>query len=181
MKADDQRAGQKSIEQFWALQKLSKVTKTSYMMRVNQYLKHINMDADAFVAKTKKDPETFQKEFIAYLAKWGEGARPSTIVFVRDSLKRFLETSRVQNVDWSYVNQFVPERKRYGEDRAPTADEIRRIVNAADLRMRSLVLFLCSSGARIGAIVIWTLHFESTFGLSSHMVAVISPSSSRDI
>lgn len=135
-----------------ALQRLSPVTKRNYMMRINLYLNHIHKDPDTFVKETRKRPKEFEKQFIAFLQEWGKGARPSTVAFVRDSLRRFLQVNRVGGIDWNYVSDFIPQRRKYGEDRAPTIEEIRRIVSTADLRLRCLVLFLCSSGSRIGAI-----------------------------
>jgi integrase len=67
-------------------------------------------------------------------------------------VKRFLELNRVEGVNWQYINEYVPSAKKAGQDRAPTIEEIRRMVDVADLRMKCLVLFLCSSGARIGSV-----------------------------
>lgn len=122
------------------------------MMRIRQYLNYIGRDADTFVSETKAAPKAFEKQFIAFLEEWGKNARPSTVAFARDSLKRFLQANRVENIDWTYINDFIPQRRKYGEDRAPTLEEIRRIVTTADLRLKCLILFLCSSGARIGSI-----------------------------
>ncbi len=148
----DGKEEQESVHTFMALKKLSSVTKRNYMMRIDLYLKHIGKDADTFVRETKKNPKAFEKQFVNFLEEWGKNARPSTIAFVRDSLRRFLEINRVEKVDWKYISNFIPQRRKYGEDRAPTIEEIRRIVDTADLRLRCLVLFLCSSGSRIGAI-----------------------------
>ena len=80
------------------------------------------------------------------------GSSSSTTMSFRDSVKRFLEINRVETVNWSYINEFVPSAKKAGQDRAPTSDEIRRMIDVSDLRMKCLVLFLCSSGARIGSV-----------------------------
>ena len=73
----------------------------------------------------------------------------STTAF-RDSVKKFLEINRMEEVKWGYVNEFVPGAKKAGQDRAPTLEEVRRVVDVSDLRTKCLVLFLCSSGSRIG-------------------------------
>jgi integrase len=70
----------------------------------------------------------------------------------RDALKKLFELNRVQGIDWNYINEFLPKHKKFGEDRAPTLEEVKKMVGRADLRMKCLILFLCSSGARIGSI-----------------------------
>lgn len=42
--------------------------------------------------------------------------------------------------------------RKSGQDRAPTIDEIRKVASVADLRTECVILFLCSSGARIGSV-----------------------------
>lgn len=90
---------EESIRIFMALRKLSPVTKRNYMMRIRLYLDYIHKDADTFVRETQKKPKEFEKQFISFLEDWGKGARPSTIAFVRDSLRRFLQVNRVENVN----------------------------------------------------------------------------------
>jgi integrase len=149
------RAGEpepESMRTFLAMKKLSDLTKYNYRFRIDQYLRWIGKDPDTFVRETANDPKAFEKQFIAFLGEEGRGKRPTTVAFIRDSLKKFLEINRVGGIDWRYISEFVPQRKRYGDDRAPTVEEIRRLLSAADLRMRCLILFLASSGARIGSI-----------------------------
>jgi len=91
-------------------------------------------------------------EFVAFLGKKEKATSAATVALIRNSVKKFLDVNKVQGIDWDYINDCIPEKKRFGEDRAPTSDEIRRLVNAAELRIKCLILFLCSSGARIGAL-----------------------------
>ncbi len=135
-----------------SVKKLSKASKVNYKMRIDQYLRYVGMDPDAFVKETKKNPKGFEKQFIAFLEEVGKGVGPSTVAFARDSLRRFLEVNRVKGIDWDYIGQFIPERKRFGNDRAPTVEEIGHIVSNVEIRLKCLILFLASSGARIGAI-----------------------------
>lgn len=141
-----------SMRTFLAVKKLSDLTKYNYRFRIEQYLRWTGRDADALVREAAADPKAFERQFIAFLGEAGSGLKPTTVAFIRDSLKKFLEINRVGGIDWMYVSEFVPQRKRFGDDRAPTVEEIRRLLGIADLRMKCLILFLASSGARIGSI-----------------------------
>ena len=141
-----------SVGRLLAAAKLSPQTRENYVLRVRAYLRRLGQTPDVFVRKVGEDPNWFEEGFIAFIGEISKTSATSTTAFWRDSLRRFLEINRVKGVDWDYVNQFLPKVRKWGMDRAATPDEVRRLVSIADLRMRCLILFLCSSGARIGSV-----------------------------
>jgi len=142
----------KTIATLMASMRLSEATKKGYLGRVEKYLRHVRKEPDQFVREVKSHPRKFEGEFIRFIQQTGKTSSPSTTTAYRDSLKRFLEINRVTGIKWEYINEFVPSSRKAGQDRAPTQEEVRKIVDVADLRMKCLVLFLCSSGARIGSV-----------------------------
>jgi hypothetical protein len=54
-------------------------------------------------------------------------------------------------VQWKKIARGLPRGKRYADDRAPTLDEICKIVEYPDRRIKPLVYTMASSGVRIGA------------------------------
>jgi integrase len=141
-----------SVQRLLGSARLSDATKRGYLGRVRQYLREAQMAPDELVAAARSRPREFEERFIAFIRETGRRSSTSTTTAFRDSVKRFLEINRVEGVNWGYVNEFVPGAKKAGQDRAPTLEEVRRVVDVADLRMKCLVLFLCSSGARIGSV-----------------------------
>ena len=141
-----------AVDRLMASAKLSEATKKNYLMRVNQYSKEAGTNPDDLVRKARAHPRKFEEELIVFLQKANKKSSPSTVAGFRDSVKRFLEINRVEGINWEYVNEFVPNSKKVGQDRAPTLEEVRKIVDVADLRTKCLVLYLCSSGARIGSV-----------------------------
>ncbi|MDG6983062.1 MAG: hypothetical protein JRN28_00680 [Nitrososphaerota archaeon] len=131
--------------------RLSDATKKGYLGRIQQYLREAQMTPDELVAAARSHPREFEERFIGFIQETGKSSTSTTTAF-RDSVKKFLEINRVEEVKWGYVNEFVPGAKKAGQDRAPTLEEVRRVVDVADLRMKCLVLFLCSSGSRIGSV-----------------------------
>jgi len=149
---DPQPKASPAIDRLMASAKLSETTKKNYFMRVKQYLRDAEMTPDELVKHVKAHPRKFEESFISFLQGVSKRSSSSTTMSFRDSVKRFLDINRVETVNWSYINEFVPSTKKAGQDRAPTSDEIRRMIDVSDLRMKCLVLFLCSSGARIGSV-----------------------------
>jgi integrase len=141
-----------SVDRLLSLRKLADVSKEQYLNSIRQFLVYSKQDPDALVRDAKKHPKAFEKQFVAFIEAKLKDTSPSTAALIRNSVKKLLDVNGVTGINWPSIDDRIPEKKRYGEDRAPTADEIKRMVIAADLRMKCIVLFLCSSGARIGAI-----------------------------
>ena len=143
---------EESIATLRASGKLASQTKENYILRIRAYLRRVGMPPDQFIRTVSRDPKAFEEDFVKFIAEVSGTSASSTTAFWRDSLRRFLEINRVKGVDWDYVNQFIPTVRKSGQDRAPTLEEIRKVVSVADLRTKCLILFLSSSGARIGSV-----------------------------
>ncbi|WP_042685458.1 tyrosine-type recombinase/integrase [Candidatus Nitrosotenuis chungbukensis] len=65
-------------------------------------------------------------------------------------LKLFLEMNDVI-LQWKKITRGLPRGRRYASDRAPTIDEIQKLVEYPDRRIRAIVFTMCSSGIRLGA------------------------------
>jgi integrase len=140
------------LDRLLASQRLAKETKMNYVLRINKFLAHIQKSPEEFLSATRKNPKAFEQKFIEYLKVRNAEVSSSTVWMDRDALKKLFELNRVQGIDWNYIHEYLPKHKKFGEDRAPTLEEVKKMVDRADLRMKCLILFLCSSGARIGSI-----------------------------
>jgi hypothetical protein len=70
-----------------------------------------------------------------------------TIKIFCDAYKRDLPF-----IDWKMISKALPEANSYSSnDRVPTVEEIRKLIKYHDIRIRPLVLVMCSSGIRVGA------------------------------
>lgn len=54
-------------------------------------------------------------------------------------------------VDWDMLSRLLPAAKSYANDRAPTIEEIRKLVKFPDRRIRVIDCVMRSSGIRVGA------------------------------
>jgi len=52
---------------------------------------------------------------------------------------------------WKRITRGLPKARRYADDRAPTLDEIQKIIEYPDRRIKAIVSTMASSGIRLGA------------------------------
>ena len=66
------------------------------------------------------------------------------------SIKLFCEMADIP-IPWKKITRGLPKGKKYADDRIPTIQEIKKVVEYPDRRIKSLVYTMASSGIRIGA------------------------------
>ena len=66
------------------------------------------------------------------------------------AIKLFCEMTDI-SIPWKKITRGIPRGRRYAEDRAPTIEEIKRICEYPDRRIKSIVYAMCSGGFRLGA------------------------------
>ena len=54
-------------------------------------------------------------------------------------------------IPWKKIRKGLPRVRKFANDRAPTIQEIRRIIEYPDRRIRAIVCTMASSGIRVGA------------------------------
>jgi integrase len=54
-------------------------------------------------------------------------------------------------VPWKKITHGLPRGKKYADDRIPTVEEIRKLVEYPDRRIKAIVYTMASSGIRVGA------------------------------
>jgi len=66
------------------------------------------------------------------------------------SIKLFCEMADT-SIPWKKITRGLPKGKKYADDRIPTVEEIRRVVEYPDRRIKAIVYTMASSGIRIGS------------------------------
>jgi hypothetical protein len=54
-------------------------------------------------------------------------------------------------IAWKKITRGLPKSRRFGDDRAPTLEEIQKICEYPDRRLKGIVCTMYSSGIRLGA------------------------------
>ncbi|MFL6319068.1 MAG: hypothetical protein ACJ72Q_01215 [Nitrososphaeraceae archaeon] len=66
------------------------------------------------------------------------------------SIKLFCEMADIP-IPWKKITMGLPTGKKYADDRIPTLEEIRKVVEYPDRRIKAIVYTMASSGVRIEA------------------------------
>lgn len=66
------------------------------------------------------------------------------------SIKLLCEMSDIP-INWKKITRGLPKMRRHADDRAPTIEEIQKISEYPDRRMKGLIYTMASSGIRLGS------------------------------
>lgn len=109
-----------------------------------------------FADKAKKDVTWCEELVYSYLSSLKQQYEKDkkisagTIKNRKIVVKNLLEILKIP-FDWKFVSRGLPKPERYSNDRATTIEEIRKICQYNDRRIKPIVYTMCSSGIRLGA------------------------------
>ncbi len=109
----------------------------------------------SFEQRARADPKWATLVIIAFLQSLKQRVECKEIsgATVRNyvkSIKLFCEMNEIL-VSWKKIVRGLPKSRSYANDRAPTIEEIKKITNYPDRRIKAIVYFMASSGIRLGA------------------------------
>jgi len=132
----------------------SEETRRSYSKKLMDFLRFAGLNPSDVVAIAIYEPKKLEHLLLQYIQELrGRGLSGSTIRQHFQSIRHFLVMNDAENsIGWSKLSKLMPKAKKIGLDRAPTKEEIRRLLQHADIRMKALILLLVSSGVRIGSV-----------------------------
>jgi integrase len=148
----------------------SKESKRQYPQRLQVFFKFLKLQGEdiweqslMFIKRFKKkalyeeEDHELERQLILFANHQKErieteGLSPSTIPNYFKAVKLFCQSSHLSNkVEWKLVSKAIPRGLKAADDRAPTLEEIQKLLRYPDKRIKPLVLTLVSSGIRIGA------------------------------
>ncbi|MBI3860083.1 MAG: site-specific integrase [Thaumarchaeota archaeon] len=131
---------------------LAEATKETYGKKYRQFLRFLKVSDTEFANRVFKNPEFAEESLRRYSEENKDKVSGSTIRGFRDSVRFFLKMRNLdKDVNWSRLNYLIPHSRKIGKDRAPSIEEVRKIVANADTRLKSVILIMASSGIRVGA------------------------------
>jgi hypothetical protein len=111
--------------------------------------------AKQFMIKARQNPQWAQHNLMRFIAFQIERARrneisETTISNYYKATKLFCEMNDL-SLGWKRIRRGIPRGRRAANDRAPTIEEIQKLVEYPDRRIKPIIYTMASSGIRIGA------------------------------
>jgi hypothetical protein len=136
-------------------------TRRQYPRRFQYFLNFLTIlgtleeQAKQFTLKARENPLWAQESLMSFIdfqkerVKKGELAE-STITNYYKATKLFCVMNDIV-LNWKKISRGLPAERRAANDRAPTIEEVKKIVEYPDRRIKPIVYTMASSGIRIGA------------------------------
>jgi integrase len=160
-----------------------------YQRNFNRFLKHIKIhDLEVLLDFNQKVIKEMIIDYILYLRDERKIANRSIKVHLSAILRFFQKNNDDFNLRINNFDIHLPHDDSINEDRPYTVEEILQILQGqSDLRSKMIILLLCSTGMRIGAlhslqicdltplpwliiIIINYTRFKSTLGLVTNII-----------
>ena len=141
----------------------SELTRKYYERRIKRFFDFIEFSADKeieercnrFAEKARSDINWGLNKIIIFLQFQKDRTAkaeitPATLSNFVKSLKLFCEMSDIP-IPWKKITRGLPRPSKAANDRAPRIEEIRKLVEYPDRRIKPIIYTMCSSGIRLGA------------------------------
>ena len=145
-----------SVAKFLKLYDRGRITTTtlnSYVKSVAQFCEMIGYDEPEECLKHIASKEKKEQYLDSLITKFQDNVSNTRIVSIMKAVRKWLDLNKV-DVEWRDI--ILPSVEIKEEDRAPTNEELRRLLAVCNIRDRAIILVDTSSGLRRKALVTLT-------------------------
>jgi len=137
-------------------------TKRHYVRRLNDFFHFVNLSgtlderSKKFMAKIKRKGNSWAlASFMKYITYQKERAErgeisDATVRSYYKPVKLFMEMNDIE-LQWKKISRGLPKGRKFAADRAPTLEELQKLMEYPDRRIKAILYTMCSSGIRVGA------------------------------
>jgi integrase len=134
----------------------AKTTKDIYLIHLQKFVKFVNCKSLSDLVIEFRDARDIERrviEFIIYMKEQGK-----TFQSIRNYVTPIISFYKINDImlNTKKISKFMPSKTRIKKNRGYSHEEIQKLLNFADERIRAVILLLVSSGCRVGSIP--TLH-----------------------
>jgi integrase len=127
----------------------SDFTRYAYTFSVKKYMRYLGVSSSDLLIQS--DSKTIEQEIIDFIILLKKNKSYAAIHNYVSAIIAFYKINDiVLNID--KINRFMPDKRKANKDRSYLHEEIHKLLDVADERMKAVVLLLASTGMRIGAV-----------------------------
>lgn len=177
-----------------ALQQKAPATRKTYDDSLKQYMKHYRIERhDLLLNGTNEALEDRIKDFFQVIRNTEKSFSTANKTFW--ALRKFYSANRIV-LNWDHVSSFMPAKPEKEQlDRPYSHEEISMLLSEADLRTKTAILVMSTSGVRRGALaglridkdLIWLPTYDTyclhvyPFDQKNHYYTFVTPQASQFI
>jgi integrase len=137
-------------------------TREKYITRLDRFFRFIGIHGGcvqercrAFADAAKKDNKSALNNVLRFLQVYKNRVERKEISgatlrnYVK-TIKLFCEMNDIL-IPWKKITRGLPRGRKFADDRAPSIEEIHKLIEYPDRRIKAIVYTICSSGIRLGA------------------------------
>ena len=138
-------------------------TRRQYPRRLKVFLDYLKLEgqleyqAVEFLTRVRQNPHWLQISLMQFISFQKERVRNgeisySTITNYYKATKLFIEMNiDTPIINWKKISRGIPAGRRAAKDRAPTIEELSKISEYPDRRIKTIIYIMASPGIRLGA------------------------------
>ena len=153
----------------------SQYTRRAYVIYLTKYIEHLGSKFNSLLKEPNPDPKKIEQSIIEYIILL---KKTKSYGAIHNYLSAIIAFYKINDIilNTNKIKQFMPEQRKSNKDRAYTHEEILKLLEFADERMRTVILLLASTGMRSGAIPGLTLsnleEIEIEVGIKIYKITV---------
>lgn len=133
----------------------SQATRNLYTNGLKYFMTYLRIPptTEGYDRLLKIDVKTIQMnicDYVTYLRN--NGKSHSTVSAYIAAIRHLFDMNDIVSINWKKVHSFEGEDEKETEDRPYTHSEISTMLQNTNLRNQAVILLMCSSGPRVGAI-----------------------------
>jgi integrase len=130
----------------------SKETKRAYLIFLRKYVEFVHCSSINDLIVEFKDSRDIERHIINFIIQMKEEGR--NFQSIRNYLTPIISFYKINDImlNSRKINKFMHSKTRVKKNRGYSHEEIQKLLDIADERIRAVILLLVSSGCRIGAI-----------------------------
>jgi integrase len=131
----------------------SPITRSHYERALKRYMIFCNVSSpDQLLNRDTKIIQASIIDWITFLRNPPSSLSHASLTFFRSAIITFFEMNNITNLNSKRIGRYQGEKQRQFTDRAYTREEIHKLVDMSDERMKVIITLFASCGLRPGAI-----------------------------